>query len=100
MQLSDLIVTKAGGLSVYECIAIQKPIVFMHSIYGQETHNVEFVLRNGLGFNPKTPQELISIIHKILDNPDTLNRIHDNFRKIHVEDCAVKVKELALSICG
>jgi len=98
MQLSDLVITKAGGLSIYECIAMRKPVVFMHSIYGQEAGNVDFVLKHGLGFNPETPQELITTLRNIVDDPGVLDRIHDNFKKIEVEDCALKIRELALNL--
>jgi len=97
MRLSDLVVTKAGGLSVFECIARKKPILFMHSFYGQERSNVDFVLRHGLGFNPKTPQELINTISSIINNPNLLIKINKNFDKINVQDSAFMIKQLALS---
>ncbi len=97
MRSADLTVTKAGGLSVSECIALKKPMVFMKVIPGQEDANADFVVRNGLGFRPKNLKGLLGIIDKISGNPEMLEHTRDNFANISFENSAVRIKKLALS---
>ncbi|MBN2120470.1 MAG: hypothetical protein JW734_05405 [Candidatus Omnitrophica bacterium] len=98
LDLCDLVVTKAGGLSISESLLKKKPMVFIHAIPGQEDYNIKFILDNGLGFNPKGIQDLIETINKIVDNPEILAKLNKSFDKINVQDCALKIKELALKV--
>jgi len=96
MRSADLVVTKAGGLSVSECIALNKPMVFMKVIPGQEDANADFVVRNGLGFRPKNLKDLLEVVDKTAGNPDVLKQARGNFANISFENSAVRIKELAL----
>lgn len=49
MFLSDLVVTKPGGLSTSECIALKKPMLLINPIPGQEELNAQSIVNLGLG---------------------------------------------------
>lgn len=49
MLSSDLIITKAGGATVMECIAAKKPMIITQVIPGQEKGNAQLVKKYGLG---------------------------------------------------
>lgn len=49
MGASDLIVSKAGGLTVSEALARGRPLVLYHVIPGQEQLNARYVARHGAG---------------------------------------------------
>lgn len=49
MKMSDLIITKPGGVSIAECIALGKPIILVNPIPGQEQGNVGYVVENQFG---------------------------------------------------
>lgn len=46
---ADLVITKAGGISLYECISCLAPVLIVGSNFCQESENIEFVLKNGFG---------------------------------------------------
>lgn len=46
---SDIILTKAGGATVMECIASQKPMVIIEAIPGQEIGNAMLIQKYNLG---------------------------------------------------
>lgn len=46
---ADLVITKAGGATVMECIASKKPMLINHIIPGHETGNAEFIKKYDLG---------------------------------------------------
>ena len=46
---SDLVIGKAGWLTISECITAGKPIIVLDSIPGQEDENIKFIERLGIG---------------------------------------------------
>lgn len=46
---SDIIVTKAGGATVMECVAAQKPMIITQVIPGQEEGNAKLIEKHNLG---------------------------------------------------
>lgn len=46
---SDIVMTKAGGATVMECISSKKPIIIIEAIPGQETGNVMLIQKYNLG---------------------------------------------------
>lgn len=49
IRLADLIITKPGGLTVTECLAMKKPVLLMNPIPGQEVANVRYIEKNNYG---------------------------------------------------
>lgn len=49
IQAADIVVTKAGGATIQECIAAQKPMVITSVIPGQEQGNAQLIKRYHLG---------------------------------------------------
>ncbi len=47
MAAADLIITKPGGLTTSEALAIGRPMVILHPIPGQEMANSDFLLERG-----------------------------------------------------
>jgi processive 1,2-diacylglycerol beta-glucosyltransferase len=47
MAAADLVVTKPGGLTVSECLALGKPMLLISPIPGQEEHNAIFLMEEG-----------------------------------------------------
>ncbi|MBT3419117.1 MAG: hypothetical protein HN429_02315 [Candidatus Magasanikbacteria bacterium] len=49
MRVSHLIISKPGGLTVSECLILQKPLLMVDPIPGQEEANARFVSSHGYG---------------------------------------------------
>lgn len=47
MAVADLIITKPGGLTTSEALALGKPLFVLHPIPGQEAANSDFLLERG-----------------------------------------------------
>ncbi len=69
MRISDLIITKPGGLTVSEVIYLQKPIIAINPIPGQEERNIEYMLEKDYGKQAHTAADLLYYIQK---NPTEL----------------------------
>jgi processive 1,2-diacylglycerol beta-glucosyltransferase len=58
MSVSDLVVSKSGGISVSECSAMGKPLLISGHIPGQEERNADAVIEAGAGVRALTPEEI------------------------------------------
>lgn len=69
LMIADLVISKAGGSIVQECIALKKPLILSQVIPGQEEGNAALIRKYKLGID--TTAEKLSIgdaIHKIFSN--------------------------------
>lgn len=83
MQIADLFVTKAGGLSISEAIACEVPMVLFNSLPGQETENVKFLLRERVAKRAKTEEDLCITVSKLLNYPLDFQRMKQNVKDLH-----------------
>ena len=49
MSISDLVVSKPGGLTTSESLASNLPMIIINPIPGQEEENAEFLESHGVG---------------------------------------------------
>lgn len=67
MRTSDIIITKPGGLTLSECLYLQKPIIMINPIPGQEEKNVDFIEKNNYGVVLKKETDVKNLINDILN---------------------------------
>ena len=75
MSVSDLIITKAGGLTVSEALTKHLPLVIYKPIPGQEQENAHFVERIGAGFVAGNEQKLTRILNRFIRHPEDIEKI-------------------------
>lgn len=75
MSVSDLIITKAGGLTVSESLTKKLPMVIYRPIPGQEEENAHFLERIGAAKLAKTEEELEEMIKHLLSHPEEIERM-------------------------
>ncbi len=66
MAVADLIITKPGGLTTSEALALGKPIFIIDPIPGQEAANSDFLLENGAGAKANRIEDLPFRLEKLL----------------------------------
>ena len=72
MSVSDLVVTKPGGLTITESLASGLPIVAINPIPGQEEENAEFLEKAGVAVWLRKHDEPDDQIAVLLSNPERL----------------------------
>lgn len=72
MVCADIAITKAGGLSIAECLALGLPMLIHHVVPGQEAHNAQYVLAEGAAIEVDDVAMLASRLHELLSLPATL----------------------------
>lgn len=72
MAASNLLVTKAGGLTVTEALCRGLPMLVYRQIPGQEDANAEFLERHGAGVIAHHPRDVARIVSDLLEHPRKL----------------------------
>jgi processive 1,2-diacylglycerol beta-glucosyltransferase len=75
MAASDLAVTKPGGLTTSECLAMGLPMVVVSPIPGQEERNADYLLENGAALKAYDEAGLEFRVRSLLEHPDRLDRL-------------------------
>jgi processive 1,2-diacylglycerol beta-glucosyltransferase len=69
MAVSDLILTKPGGLTSSEALALGKPLFILNPIPGQEAANSDFLLERGAATKVNRVEDLPFRLEKLLGSP-------------------------------
>lgn len=77
MEVSDLIITKAGGLTVSEALTKHLPLIIFKPIPGQEVENAQFVKRAGAGKVAGSEGELKQLLSRVLSYPEDIVRMQE-----------------------
>lgn len=80
MSVSDLVITKPGGLTTTESLASGLPIIVINPIPGQETENAEFLENHNVGIWLKDNKNIEENLFKLFNNPDVLKKMKINAR--------------------
>ena len=78
MSISDLVVTKPGGMTTTESLASGLPMVIINPIPGQEEENAEFLESKGVGIWIRKDDDVAKVFHELFSNPDKLDKMKIN----------------------
>lgn len=78
MSISDLVVTKPGGLTTSESLASNLPMVIINPIPGQEEENADFLEYKGIAIWLKESTDTRKEIQNLLSNSDKLAQMKKN----------------------
>lgn len=82
MAKSDLIISKAGGATIFEAIEMELPLLIQQSLVGQENHNVVFVQESGIGELVPEDDLLSARIISLLKNRRSIQKYRRNIRSL------------------
>jgi len=97
MSAADLILTKAGGLTLSECLAKNLPMVINDIIPGQEEDNVNYAVSHGIGIKADNTKEAINAINKLFLQPEKLTLMKENCKKIAKPNAARDLIDFVIS---
>jgi len=86
MRVSDIVITKAGGLTVTESLTMQKPMIFFFLIPGQEQINAQTICREDAGIIARSPREIRQAVLDLKNNPSKLQSFKDHARSLSKPD--------------
>ena len=91
MWAADYLVTKAGPGAIAEALACELPMVLSSFVPGQESGNVGYVERNGVGLYRPDPGAIAETVRGWLDSPETIAAIRDRARILARPNAAMEI---------
>lgn len=82
MSISDLVVTKPGGLTTTESLSSHLPIIIINPIPGQEEENAEFLEKHKVGIWIKKDDDPDAILLNLFDNKDKIENMRENTKSL------------------
>jgi len=82
MAVSDIIITKPGGLTISESLIRELLPIFIAAIPGQETANAEILESYGIGLIVRRAEDIKDKTLDYITHPDKLNRAKENMKRV------------------
>jgi processive 1,2-diacylglycerol beta-glucosyltransferase len=94
---ADLIIGKAGGITIAETMVMNKPMLLFSPLPGQEERNSHFLIKNRLADFAQDSRQLESLIRRYLQHPSSLSVLRHNIaaaaRPYAARDIAAAIME-------
>jgi processive 1,2-diacylglycerol beta-glucosyltransferase len=91
MAASDVLVTKAGGMTLAEGMAAGLPLVLFGSLPGQERRNERFATRNGIALVAGSTADLARTLERALTDPALLDALRTGVERLRRPDASRRV---------
>jgi processive 1,2-diacylglycerol beta-glucosyltransferase len=100
MEISDIIITKPGGITTAEALAKKIPMVIVKPIPGQEASNTAYLMKKGAAIKCDNPKEINLAIEDLLDDPDKLKQLSECAERISKPNASLDAAKLVLELAG
>lgn len=97
---SDIVITKAGGLTVTEILARGTPMIIIEPIPGQEESNADYLAAVGAAISIRLPEHVAFAVTRLLDDPARLRQIREIATRAARPSAALDIAEAILSDIG
>lgn len=94
MHISDIVISKPGGLTTSECLACGLPMIVINPIPGQEEQNAEFLEDSNLAYWIKDDDNPLGVIFKVINNKDIFNSLKQNVSKYAKRNSTKKICDI------
>jgi len=98
MAASEIMISKAGGVTVSESLARGLPIICIKPIPGQEDGNAEFLFNHNIGFWLKDRGEINDTISKFFYSTDSAESLKKKIKSLARPNSAKEITELAIEM--
>lgn len=98
MAVSDIIITKPGGVTTAEVLAKKIPMVIVKPIPGQETSNTAYLTEKGAAIKVDGPKEVNLVIDGLLANPLRFREISESAGRISKPGASMDIARLLLEL--
>lgn len=98
MAVSDLLITKPGGLTAAEALAAGLPMILTHPIPGPEERHVRYLQQKGVALHAETLSDIPRLASRLLSSPSELGEIRRLARECSRPDAAHAIAQVAVAL--
>jgi processive 1,2-diacylglycerol beta-glucosyltransferase len=98
MAAADVLITKAGGITLAESMAAELPVVCFGSLPGHETLNERFMVSSGAALPARSSQELARLLRTVIADPAILDGLRPGLRALRRPDATRDIVAHALRL--
>jgi processive 1,2-diacylglycerol beta-glucosyltransferase len=98
MHISNVIISKPGGVTTAEVLSIGLPMVIVKPIPGQEVNNTNFLTQKGAAVKVDDPKDAYKFIDELLSDKAKLERFKLAASKIAKPNASMDIANLLLSL--
>src|SRR5437016_1519367 len=98
MAAADLLITKPGGLTTAEAMAMGLPMVLTHPIPGPEERNLDYLTRQGVALAARTLREIPELVSRILTRGQERDEMVRRARELARPDAADAIAQVARAL--
>jgi 1,2-diacylglycerol 3-beta-galactosyltransferase len=100
MRGADILLTKAGSVTLSEAFIMGLPMILYSRIPGQEDGNVSYVVNEGAGVWAPEPEQIITALRDWLDYPDYRVKYARNCLRLAKPDASQQVAQVIAEQLG
>ena len=82
MHISDIVITKPGGLTITESLVSHLPIIIINPIPGQEEENAEFLVNHGAAIWIQKQDNIARKLKTLSRNPDQVAQMIEKSKEL------------------
>ena len=97
MSMSDLVITKPGGLTTAEALAKRLPIIIVRPIPGQEVNNTAYLTGKNVAVKISKSTDIIPVINDLMENPDKLHAMSESAGRISKPYSSIQIAKFLLA---
>jgi processive 1,2-diacylglycerol beta-glucosyltransferase len=98
MSVSDIIITKPGGITTAEALTQRLPMVIVKPLPGQEANNTEYLIRKQAAIKISRPSDTHLVIEDLLRYPEKLDSLREAARQISKPNSSLDIARLILGL--
>lgn len=96
MNLADIVISKPGGVTTSEVLAMGKPMIIVKPLPGQEANNTRYLTEKGAAIKVDRPKEINSVVEGLIGNAHKLSQVKEAVRKIAKPSASMDIARLVL----
>ena len=99
MGVSDILISKCGGITAAESLAKNLPVIVVKPIMGQETRNSDFLVSQGAALRIDNLSALKDALEDLTSHPEKLSRMRQSIEKIKKPAACFDIARMAVEVC-
>jgi processive 1,2-diacylglycerol beta-glucosyltransferase len=96
MSISNIVITKPGGLTTTESLVSNLPIIVINPIPGQEEENADFLVRNGVAVWIKKDDNIARILKNLYRHPEKIEEMRNNIPNLAKPDSTKNICKILM----